>query len=374
MELGSPVLPSRDQHMQVGSQMNSQPSDSLARVQGNLTAAAERADRVRLGRSASLSGSPEAPSSGAALQQPGTPTSQLAKPGQALAGSRATCSADGESLPEPMQCDVACSAADVTLATQAAFSELNGMFTSSPLLAAGHDQQIERASMATAAIQAQQAMAGSADVTMVTRNTFDSVNAAFQGALPQNCAWPQRAAGAARARPRMSLAGPVTARLLDGVPAGLSHRAALGPEPTVTISTQAAFSTLNGMFRGELLHEGTAGTAAGDLDESMYERPANAGGFPVYEDTQLLPGALGSLGKGQPSGCQGEALQMYEDTQFLGGPAPSPLPACGQLGAPEMQLYEDTQFMQVGWRPHWLFTLTHDLHLFVNLSGEKKWQ
>lgn len=370
MELGSPVLPSRDQHMQAGSQMNSQPSDSLARVQGNLTAAAERADRVRLGRSASLSGSPEAPSSGGALQQPGTPTSQLAKPGQALAGSRATCSADGESLPEPMQCDVACSAADVTLATQAAFSELNGMFTSSPLLAAGQDQQIERASMATAVMQAQQAMAGSADVTMVTRNTFDSVNAAFQGALPQNCAWPQRAAGAARARPRMSLAGPVTARLLDGVPAGLSHRAALGPEPTVTISTQAAFSTLNDMFRGELPHEGTAGTAAGNLDESMYERPASAGGFPVYEDTQLL----GRLGKGQLSGCQGEALQMYEDTQFLGGPAPSPLPAGGQLGAPEMQLYEDTQFMQVGWRPHWLFTLIHDLHLFVNLLGRKKWQ
>ena len=352
MELGSPVLPSRDQHMQVGSQLDSQPSDSLARVQGKLTAAAERADLVRLGRSASLSGSPEAPSSGAVLQQPGTPTSQLVKPSQATAGSRVTCSADRESLPEPMQCDVACSATDVTLATQAAFSELNGMFTSSPLHAAGHDRQTRRPGITTTAMQAQQAMAGSADVTMVTRNTFDSVNAAFQGALPQNCVWPQRAVRAPRARPRMSLASPVTARLLDGVPAGLSHRAALGPEPTVTISTQAAFSTLNDMFRGELPHEGTAGRAAGNSIEPMHERPASAEGFPVYEDTQLLPGALGNLGTAQPACSQGEALQMYEDTQLLGGPAPSPLPDGGQPGAPQMQLYEDTQFMQVGLRPH----------------------
>ena len=138
----------------------------------------------------------------------------------------------------------------------------------------------------------------------------------------------------------MSLAGPRTARLFAGEPAAHAQRAALGPEPTVTLSTQAAFSTLNDMFRSDLPHEGSRsrrGRLAMQPDEAMQKRPDSAEAFPVYEDTQLLPSGavLAHGGPAQQDG--GQAMQMYEDTQFLGSPAPSPQPAASQ-----MQLYEDT--------------------------------
>ena len=210
MELSLPTPPSKDEEMPAASQLGSHTSNSLLRVQGSLTAAAERADQVRLGRSSSLSGSPEAAKDTEGMQAM-TPTSRPAVSEQITAGSRALDRAGDKMLPETLQAQFG---ADVTVATQAAFSELNGMFTSSPL---GAGQQLSQGLGSVAAgMQAQQAAASAADVTMVTRNTFDSVNSMFQGALPQNCAWPQRALGNARDSARMSLAGPVTARLLAG--------------------------------------------------------------------------------------------------------------------------------------------------------------
>ena len=210
MELSSPMPPSKDEEMPAASQLGSQTSHSLLRVQGSLTAAAERADQVRLGRSTSLSGSPEAARDIEGMQTL-TPTSRPAVSEQTTAGSQALDRAGDKVLPEALQAQFG---ADVTLATQAAFSELDGMFTSSPL-GAGH-QPSQHLGSAALDMQAQQAAASAADVTMVTRNTFDSVNSMFQGALPQNCAWPQRAPGTARDSARMSLAGPMTARLLAG--------------------------------------------------------------------------------------------------------------------------------------------------------------
>jgi len=209
MELSSPAPLSKDEEMPAASQLGSQTSHSLLRVQGSLTAAAERADQVRLGRSTSLSGSPEAAKDTERMQAM-TPTSRPAVSEQITAGIRALGRAGDKMLPETLQAQFG---ADVTMATQAAFSELNGMFTSSPL---GAGQQLsQHLGSAAVGMQAQQAAASAADVTMVTRNTFDSVNSMFQGALPQNCAWPQRALGTARNSARLS-AGPMTARLLAG--------------------------------------------------------------------------------------------------------------------------------------------------------------
>ena len=340
MEMCSPMPASRDEEMVAAGQLESQISDSLLQVQGALAAAAERTDQVRLGRSTSLSGSPEA-ATGAEPKQATTPTSHPAMPLQPEAGSQAL---DGAWKPlKPMQPEMPCASRDVTMATQAAFSELNGMFTSSPL---GAGVQIG----APLDVHAQHAAASAADVTMVTRNTFDSVNSMFQGALPQNCSWPRQAPGsAARSRPRMSLAGPMTARLLIGELATHPQRLALGPEPTITISTQAAFSTLNDMFRADLPHEaGRVSRANAPMQHATapaapgQQRPASAEAFPVYEDTHLLPGVLEHDSPAQPAGSQGLAMQMYVDTQFLGGPVHSPQ----QAGAPELQLYEDTQFIQ----------------------------
>ena len=341
MELSSPELPSRDDEMPTAPpQLASQASDSLQVVQGSLTAAAERADQVRLGRSTSLSGSPEAAQS-AEPQQAMTPTSHAAKAEQIAHVSHALANTGSRKTTEPMQAELPATGADVTMATQAAFSELNGMFTSSPLEAA--QQPTQRTGAVAAGMQAQQAMASTADVTMVTRNAFESVNSMFQGALPQNCSWPRQAPGAARNSARMSLAGPMTARLCAGEPAALPQQARLGPEPTVTISTQAAFSTLNDMFRSDLPHEGSRdrrGSHAMTAKEPMQHR-AGTERFPVYEDTQLLPPLHEHTAPAQREGSQ--AMQMYEDTQFLGASVPSPL----NLPAwPHMQLYEDTQFMQ----------------------------
>ena len=322
-------------------QLASQASDSLRAVQGSLTAAAERGDQVRLGRSTSLSGSPEMDKAAEPVQA-ATPTSRSAMSEQITGVSQALGNLGSMRASEPMQSHMPATGGDVTMATQAAFSELNGMFTSSPL--EGRQQLSQLPGAGTADMQAQQAAASAADVTMVTRNTFDSVNSMFQGALPQNSAWPQQAPDAAQNRTRMSLAGPKTARLFAGEPGAHAQRATLGPEPTVTVSTQAAFSTLNDMFKSDLPHEGSRGRMgrlAMQPDEAMQKRPDSAEGFPVYEDTQLLPPAsvLEHAAPGQQDGSQ--AMQMYEDTQFLGGAAPSPQPT-----APQMQLYEDTQFMQ----------------------------
>ena len=341
MELSSPEPPSKDEEMPSVPQLASQASDSLRAVQSSLTAAAERADQVRLGRSTSLSGSPET-GKAAEPEQAGTPTSRSAMLDEITSVSQALGNLSSMGASEPMQPHLPVTGADVTMATQAAFSELNGMFTSSPIEA---EQQLSQLPGGAAVdMQAQQAAASAADVTMVTRNTFDSVNSMFQGALPQNSAWPQQAPGAAQNRARMSLAGPRTARLFAREPAAHAQRAALGPEPTVTISTQAAFSTLNDMFRSDLPHEasrGRRGRLAMQPDEAMRKRPDSAEAFPVYEDTQLLASGPVLEHSAPAQQDNGQEMQMYEDTQFLGGAPPSPQPA-----APQMQLYEDTQFMQ----------------------------
>ena len=322
-------------------QLASEASDGLQVVQDSLTAAAERGDQVRLGRSTSLSGSPEA-AQAAEPKQAMTPTSRAAMSEQITNASHALGNMGGRNTTEPTQSGTPATGGDVTMATQAAFSELNGMFMSSPLEAEQQPTQLTGA--AATDMQAQQATASAADVTMVTRNAFESVNSMFQGALPQHGAWPQQAPGAAQNRDRMSLGGPMTARLCAEEPAAHAQRARLGPEPTVTISTQAAFSTLNDMFRSDLPHEGyrdRRGPHAINTDKPVQNRPETAERIPVYEDTQLLPPLHEHTASAQQEGSQ--AMQMYEDTQFLGASVPSPL---NLPAAPQMQLYEDTQFMQ----------------------------
>jgi len=207
------------------------------------------------------------------------------------------------------------------------------------------------------------------DVTLATRDAFDTINAMFCGALPGEAPWQQ---GERWAPPP----APDTGRL---------PRAAL--ERTFTVSTRAALDALSGMFAGALPHEAPRGQLAerGRVGGAAAEQallPGRAASpepaarqrtLVVYEDTQFGGGGAGGAGGGGGSGAPspmdsprpgtggrygagvapgggggGAALDVYEDTQFgldagaghegaLGSPAAPPSPA--------LAVYEDTQFV-----------------------------
>jgi hypothetical protein len=177
-------------------------------------------------------------------------------------------------------------------------------------------------------------------------------------------------------------------------------------EPTVTLSTRAAFDELNAMFRSDLPHEQGRANHTGRLgavrpplagrrsmaptnylsgmgntltlgnlgrnplaarahqetsgmgetgglgvyeDTELLNRPqgggAAAGNFAVYEDTQLLDGTRQT--EAQASGVAtlpGDCgLAVYEDTQFLDGTRS--LGAGTDVGGGGFEVYEDTQFV-----------------------------
>ena len=349
MDVSSPQPRSNAEDMQAASGADSG-SESLLQVQGSLTAAAEQADQIRMGSSASLSGSPD---QAAQPKQAATPTSIHVRPQQRIAGSKAAdaVAADGANT-QCVRPEMPCVKDGVTVTAQAALLRQDGVFSSSPPGSAPQEEEMPYPdATAVSESQAELARASAADVTMMTRSAFDSVNSMFQGALPQASAWPQNATSRL-AQPRLALAGPVTARLLGtDASAPAQQTSFLGPEPTVTLSTQAAFSTLNDMFRADLPHQAPRGSAASTAvhptasGQPLQRRAHSAEGFPVWEDTQLLPSIMEQGSPAAPAVSNSPAIPMYEDTQFLAGPKDVPH-SRQPAGDPEMQLYEDTQFMQ----------------------------
>ena len=211
MDTSLPQL-SNDEDMQAASGADSA-SESLLQVQSSLTAAAEQADQIRMGSSASLSGSPD---QAAQPKQAATPSSTHVKSQERMVGSTAAdaAAADGVNTQRvrPEMPGVIDSA---NMTAQAALPRRHGVsLSSSPLGSAPQEEQMPSPdATAVNESQAELATASAADVTMMTRSAFDSVNSMFQGALPQANAWPQNATSRL-AQPRLALAGPVTARLL----------------------------------------------------------------------------------------------------------------------------------------------------------------
>ena len=349
MDMSSPQPCSKDEDMQAAGSADSATED-LLQVQGSLAAAAEQADRIRMDTSALLSGSPDQTEQ---PKQAATPTSAHVKSQHRVAGSQAAdaVAADGAST-QCVRPEMPGVKDGVTMTAQAALSRQDGAYLSSPLESAPQEEQmLDPDATAVSKSQTELATASAADVTMMTRSAFDSVNSMFQGALPQASAWPQNATSRL-AQPRLALAGPVTARLLGSdVAAPAQQTSFLGPEPTVTLSTQAAFSTLNDMFRADLPHQAARGSAASTAvhpaasGQPLQRRSHSAEGFPVWEDTQLLPSIMEQGSPAAPAVSDSPAIPMYEDTQFLAGPKDNPH-SQQPAGAPEMQLYEDTQFLQ----------------------------
>ena len=125
------------------------------------------------------------------------------------------------------------------------------------------------------------------------------------------------------------------------------------PEPTVTISTRAAFDAVNSMFRTALPHEaqrkdrsqpqqlkgrGQADSKQG-ADPGAKENQAET--FAVYEDTDLLPSASRAAAAKalRQKEDQTEGFAVYEDTEFL----PDGKPGAEQTEA--FGVYEDTEFL-----------------------------
>ena len=349
MDTSLPQL-SNNEDMQAASGADSA-SESLLQVQSSLTAAAEQADQIRMGSAASLSGSPD---QAAQPKQAATPSSTHVKSEERIVGSTAAdaAAADGVNT-QRVQPEMPGVTDSIYMIAQTALPRQHGVsLSSSPLGSAPQEEQMPSPdATAVNESQAELATASAADVTMMTRSAFDSVNSMFQGALPQANAWPQNATSRL-AQPRLALAGPVTARLLGSDAAAPARQTSfLGPEPTVTLSTQAAFSTLNDMFRADLPHQAPRGSAASTAvhpaasGQSLQRRSHSAEGFPVWEDTQLLPSIMEQGSPAAPAVSNSPAIPMYEDTQFLAGPKDVPH-SRQTAGDPEMQLYEDTQFMQ----------------------------
>lgn len=138
-------------------------------------------------------------------------------------------------------------------------------------------------------------------MTVDTRAALESM---FKGALPHDVAW-------SGAEPTATL------RLA---------------EPTVTISTRAAFDAINSMFMAELPHEdgGVRRGRRGGQEE-------HTGALTVYEDTEFLPG-------GQAAGDQTEGIgELYQDTEFLTGRLQG-----GESRADQTEnflIYEDTDLL-----------------------------
>lgn len=363
--------------------------ERLKAVRTQLAAAAEARDGVRLGR-ANSGASP--PSCGSQPHtQPSTPTSA------AFVSSRSSSplAAVQEEVPSDLAAEAEEHAAapstvpDVTLATQAAFAAVNSMFSEtmalpshrpapiiSPALIASGEAADQRGIMSTdrpaeaAPARLQSMDRGNADITIATRSAFDAVNSIFHGALPHDAPWP---AAEAAARPRrgarVSSGGGLTMKLLgkhQPLPSRVGlHCAGAAAEPTVTISTQAAFDALNDMFRSELPHEGISAPAQRPELLSGGDRPAviseQAGAatatdmdLPIYQDTQFF-----GNGPQLQEDVSGE-LAIYEDTHFMRPPTNTPQPlaqhedasrfanrsAAPQQSPAGFQVYQETQFMK----------------------------
>ena len=103
-------------------------------------------------------------------------------------------------------------------------------------------------------------------------------------------------------------------------------------EPTVTIATREAFAALNGMFAAQLPHDRVARPAIPPIPRPP-ARQAPRGSIGGGGRSQSSPGGCSRSGAALPEDTR--ELPVYEDTQFLLAPANSPaagvrLPAAAQ--------------------------------------------
>jgi len=346
----------------------------LRRAQSGLVAAAEGRDAVRLGASGSsgASGGAEGGANAAALLRAlssgsATPTSRPTSAAGAAGSGHGPC-------PDPDSAERGAAARPASARQAAAGGDVGAPRGGAPAAAAfaagvqGAGEGGPEAAGARTALAGARPPPPPGDVTLATRDAFDTINAMFCGALPGEAPW--------QAGERwVPAAPPDTGRL---------PRAAL--ERTVTVSTRAALNALSGMFAGALPHEAPRGRPAergraGEAETEAALLPGRAASpepaarqrtLVVYEDTQFGAGAGdggGDGGSGAPSpmdsprpgtggrygaggalggGGGGAALDIYEDTQFgldagagrvgaLRPPAAPPSPA--------LAVYEDTQFV-----------------------------
>lgn len=275
----------------------SEAAERLRRAQSGLAAAAEGRDAVRMSTSASSGAGGEGSDPGCEARAArrlssgsGSPTSRPAsaavsadhagEPSQANASLPARRGASGGSR-TAFDTDAAPGAADMPGA-------------GAPAAAAGARGGV---AASTGAFRAP-----SSDVTLATRDAFDTINAMFRGALPQEAPWQ---ASDPAANP--------AARVMQPPAAGAVAPSA--PEPTVTISTRAAYEALSGMFAGALPHE--------EARRARAAAPAHAGSQGVRDvrDSEAervpAPGRASSPGIGAPE----RTLVIYEDTQYGGARA-----------------------------------------------------
>ena len=322
----------------------SEAAERLRRAQSGLAAAAEARDAVRMGTSASSGAGGEGSAAGFEARAArrlssgsGSPTSRPASaagPDAALAGA--------EHTGEPVQAQ----GGPLHASLSADRGARRGSHTPSDTSAAPRAADMPAAGAPAAAAGAQGSVAASAgafrapsgDVTLATRDAFDTINAMFRGALPQEAPW--QALGPAE-RPAARETQPPAAAVV----------ACSAPEPTVTISTRAAYEALSGMFAGALPHEQARRTRAA--------APEGAGGQGIGGVKGLAaaqvprPGRASSPGVGAPE----RTLVIYEDTQFGGArpggsgadsredsPEPRPHSADAAHAAGMLDVYEDTQF------------------------------
>ena len=362
----------------------SEAAERLRRAQSGLAAAAEARDAVRMGTSASSGAGWEGSDPGCEARAArrlssgsGSPTS---RPASAAGPEAASASAEYAPLPAgqatsgggrtPFDANAAPGAAGMPGAREpaAVACARGGAAAPTGVVSLGF-------------------RAPSGDVTLATRDAFDTINAMFRGALPQEAPWQ-----ASDPNPATRAAQPQAARAVA--------RSAL--EPTVTISTRAAYEALSGMFAGALPHEEARGARAAapahagsqglggarGLDAAQVPAPGRASspgiGAPertlvIYEDTQygardgrsgggsredspepppedsLEPRAFAPRPRSADERATG-ALDVYEDTQFglaagagqgLGNAAAAGSAPRGAASAP-LAVYEDTQFMGAG--------------------------
>eukprot|EP00798_Chlamydomonas_sp_ICE-L_P027713 gene27713-7357_t len=192
-------------------------------------------------------------------------------------------------------------------------------------------------------------------ITISTRDAFDEVNKMF-GDFDfdsSQCANPIEHVNHAvcEPQPRAEQAGqayrPQLPAFSSGLleqhpPLSLQHKAAPMHEPTVTMSTLAAFNAVNDMFCDELPHEasqrgerGSGGGMAGGggRKSSMTGLPSSSKRISATDVCRLANAGAGKQGgPTRPPTHAAPAMSIHEDTEFL--------PSSGG-GA----IYEDTQFL-----------------------------
>ncbi|KAK9786058.1 hypothetical protein WJX73_000032 [Symbiochloris irregularis] len=182
------------------------------------------------------------------------------------------------------------------------------------------------------------------DVTVATRDAYNAINSMFHGVLDSQAPWNAQELTAEH----------------TGALAAACHRAAC--DPTITLSTKAAFEALGGAFFKRLPHEETSTIHLNKAASTALSQPAApntaprnpplgpangsgqeaTGPFAIYEDTQFLANK-----EGQTTG-----FAVPEDTTLFGErsstaalPAPVRKPTSQDGG---FLCYEDTEFLGDG--------------------------